>query len=85
MLLFSLGRKIMANVLQLPESGYFKVIHYYSIRKFDRSTKLDLTTNLLLLVGSVMCRRFYSPNSKVRIVPIQLPQGPPKDISTASA
>jgi hypothetical protein len=29
------------HVLQLPEGGDFKALHFQTSRKFDRSTKLD--------------------------------------------
>src|SRR5690606_22483103 len=41
--------KISANVLQLPEGGDFEALHCQPSRNFDRSTKLDLTTEPPLL------------------------------------
>jgi hypothetical protein len=38
-----------ANVLQLPEGGDFGALHCQPAQKFDRSTKLDLTTEPPLL------------------------------------
>ena len=35
---------IAANVLQLPEGGDFEALHCQPNTNFDRSTKLDLTT-----------------------------------------
>jgi hypothetical protein len=43
--LFSIG----GNVLQLPEGGDFEALHCQPSRNFDRSTKLDLTTEPPLL------------------------------------
>jgi len=40
---------ITANVLQLPEGGDFEALHCQPSRNFDRSTKLDLTTEPPLL------------------------------------
>jgi hypothetical protein len=37
------------NVLQLPEGGDFEALHCQPSRNFDRSTKLDLTTEPPLL------------------------------------
>jgi len=37
------------DVLQLPEGGDFEAIHCQPSRNFDRSTKLDLTTEPPLL------------------------------------
>jgi len=41
--------KISYNVLQLPEGGDFEALHYQPSTNFDRSTKLDLTTEPPLL------------------------------------
>jgi len=41
--------KIAHNVLQLPEGGDFEAFHCQPSRNFDRSTKLDLTTEPPLL------------------------------------
>jgi len=38
-----------SNVLQLPEGGDFEALHCQPSRNFDRSTKLDLTTEPPLL------------------------------------
>ena len=43
--LFTLG----GNVLQLPEGGDFEALHCQPSTNFDRSTKLDLTTDPPLL------------------------------------
>jgi hypothetical protein len=40
---------LAANVLQLPEGGDFGALHCQPAQKFDRSTKLDLTTEPPLL------------------------------------
>jgi hypothetical protein len=40
---------IAANVLQLPEGGDFEALHCQPSTNFDRSTKLDLTTEPPLL------------------------------------
>jgi len=40
---------VAANVLQLPEGGDFEALHCQPSRDFDRSTKLDLTTEPPLL------------------------------------
>jgi hypothetical protein len=40
---------IAYNVLQLPEGGDFKALHCQPSTNFDRSTKLDLTTEPPLL------------------------------------
>jgi len=37
------------NVLQLPEGGDFEALHCQPSTNFDRSTKLDLTTEPPLL------------------------------------
>ena len=39
----------MPNVLQLPEGGDFEALHCQPSTHFDRSTKLDLTTEPPLL------------------------------------
>ena len=53
------SHKIAANVLQLPEGGDFEAIHCQPSTNFDRSTKLDLTTEPPLLgrcgYGLVLC------------------------------
>ena len=41
--------KISHNVLQLPEGGDFGALHCQPSTNFDRSTKLDLTTEPPLL------------------------------------
>jgi len=41
--------KVVVNVLQLPEGGDFETLHCQPSRNFDRSTKLDLTTESPLL------------------------------------
>ena len=38
-----------ANILQLPEGGDLEALHCQPSRNFDRSTKLDLTTEPPLL------------------------------------
>ncbi|WP_286432554.1 hypothetical protein, partial [Myroides odoratimimus] len=38
-----------ANGLQLPEGGDFEALHFHLSINFDRSTKLDLTTEPPLL------------------------------------
>ncbi|MGB4653968.1 MAG: hypothetical protein WBH98_00855, partial [Bacteroidales bacterium] len=40
---------MLHNGLQLPEGGDFEAIHCQPSRNFDRSTKLDLTTEPPLL------------------------------------
>ena len=40
---------IAANVSQLPEGGDFEALHCQPSANFDRSTKLDLTTEPPLL------------------------------------
>jgi len=40
---------ISYNGLQLPEGGDFEALHCQPSRNFDRSTKLDLTTEPPLL------------------------------------
>jgi hypothetical protein len=40
---------ITANDLQLPEGGDFGALHFQPSTNFDRSTKLDLTTEPPLL------------------------------------
>jgi len=40
---------LTANVLQLPEGGDFGALHCQPSTHFDRSTKLDLTTEPPLL------------------------------------
>jgi len=37
------------NVLQLPEGGDFEALHFQPSTHFDRSTKLDLSTEPPLL------------------------------------
>lgn len=44
-----------ANGWQLPEGGDFEVLHFQPSRKFDRSTKLDLTTEPHFWVCAVSC------------------------------
>ena len=47
-----------ANVLQLPEGGDFEALHCQPSRNFDRSTKLDLTTEPPLLgSGSIESKK----------------------------
>jgi len=41
--------RVRHNVLQLPEGGDFGALHCQPSRNFDRSTKLDLTTEPPLL------------------------------------
>ncbi|MBK6888422.1 MAG: hypothetical protein IPH02_00370 [Sphingobacteriales bacterium] len=41
--------RLTANVLQLPEGGDFEALHCQTSINFDRSTKLDLTTEPPLL------------------------------------
>jgi hypothetical protein len=41
--------RVTVNVLQLPEGGDFGALHCQPSRNFDRSTKLDLTTEPPLL------------------------------------
>ena len=43
------GAKLSPNGLQLPEGGDFEALHCQLSRNFDRSTKLDLTTEPPLL------------------------------------
>ena len=43
------GKYIAFNVLQLPEGGDFEALHCQPSTNFDRSTKLDLTTEPPLL------------------------------------
>jgi len=40
---------LAGNGLQLPEGGDFEALHFPPSRNFDRSTKLDLTTEPPLL------------------------------------
>ena len=40
---------MVANVLQIPEGGDFEALDCQPSRNFDRSTKLDLTTEPPLL------------------------------------
>ena len=40
---------LATNVLQLPEGGDFEALHCQPSTNFDRSTKLDLTTEPPLL------------------------------------
>jgi hypothetical protein len=40
---------MVANVLQLPEGGDLEALHCQTSTNFDRSTKLDLTTEPPLL------------------------------------
>ncbi len=41
--------RVAPNVLQLPEGGDFEALHCQPSTNFDRSTKLDLTTEPPLL------------------------------------
>ena len=50
------------NVLQLPEGGDFEALHCQPSRNFDRSTKLDLTTEPPLL-GRCCCKLAFCPPS----------------------
>jgi len=43
------GFRVADNVLQLPEGGDFEALHCQPSTNFDRSTKLDLTTEPPLL------------------------------------
>lgn len=43
------GSKLSYNVWQLPEGGDFEALHCQPSINFDRSTKLDLTTEPPLL------------------------------------
>ena len=45
---FRIGR-LAGNVLQLPEGGDFEALHCQPSTNFDKSTKLDLTTEPPLL------------------------------------
>src|SRR5690554_4875019 len=46
---------ITANVSQLPEGGDFEALHSQPSTNFDRSTKLDLTTEPPLLGRCCVC------------------------------
>ena len=48
------GPKMPYNGLQLPEGGDFEAHHFQPSTNFDRSTKLDLTTEPPLL-GRCCC------------------------------
>ena len=50
------GFRVADNVLQLPEGGDFEALHCQPSTNFDRSTKLDLTTEPPLL--GRCCYRF---------------------------
>lgn len=52
--------KMRYNVLQLPEGGDFGALHCQPSRNFDRSTKLDLTTEPPLLGRCCCGQLFYS-------------------------
>jgi hypothetical protein len=58
--------QISHNVLQLPEGGDFGALHCQPSRNFDRSTKLDLTTEPPLLgrccYGSFFLSFYSSPS-----------------------
>ena len=56
-----LSAVIEPNVLQLPEGGDFEALHYQPSRNFDRSTKLDLTTEPPLLGRCCYRLCFYFP------------------------
>jgi hypothetical protein len=45
----AVGFRVTHNVSQLPEGGDFEALNCQSSRNFDRSTKLDLTTEPPLL------------------------------------
>jgi hypothetical protein len=49
MSVFIASDRITPNGLQLPEGGDFEALHCQPSRNFDRSTKLDLTTEPPLL------------------------------------
>src|SRR5690554_7885992 len=49
-----------ANVLQLPEGGDFEALHSQPSTNFDRSTKLDLTTDPPLLGRCCYSLCFFS-------------------------
>ena len=49
------------NVLQLPEGGDFEALHCQPSTNFDRSTKLDRTSELPLL-GRCCYRAFFIVN-----------------------
>ncbi len=51
---------IVPNVLRLPEGGEFGAFHFQLNRNFDRSTKLDLTTEPPLVVGAVIASVFFA-------------------------
>src|SRR5690554_1020400 len=53
---------LATNVLQLPEGGDFEALHCQPSKNFDRSTKLDLTTEPPLL-GRCCYRAFFCPLS----------------------
>jgi len=50
------------NVLQLPEGGDFEALHCQPSTDFDRSTKLDLTTEPPLLGRCCYGLLFYFPS-----------------------
>jgi len=52
---------VAGNGLQLPEGGDFGAIHCQPSRNFDKSTKLDLTTEPPLL-GRCCYRAFFFPS-----------------------
>jgi len=54
--------KVTHNVLQLPEGGDFEALHCQPSTNFDRSTKLDLTTEPPLLGRCCVCPAWASFN-----------------------
>jgi len=60
-----LSFKMAGNGLQLPEGGDFEALHCQPSTNFDRSTKLDLTTEPPLLGRCCYVPFFYSSSSSV--------------------
>ena len=54
------GFRVADNVLQLPEGGDFEALHCQPSTNFDRSTKLDLTTEPPLLGRCCYAQFFFS-------------------------
>src|SRR5690606_2239403 len=65
--------KIAYNVLQLPEGCDFGAIHCQPSINFDRSTKLDLTTEPPLLGRCCYKLLFYHPFSLTRFLITEYP------------
>src|SRR5690554_2861471 len=74
-ILLSMFMLITPNVLQLPEGGDFEALHCQPSTNFDRSTKLDLTTEPPLLGRCCYLLAFFYPAALTWILSLMTRKG----------